>query len=33
MTQRWIEHFKNEGFAAIFADLNQEKGLVKELTR
>ena len=23
MTQRWIEHFKNEGFAAIFADLNR----------
>ena len=27
MTQRWIEHFKNEGFAAIFADLNQEKDI------
>ena len=27
MTQRWVEHFKNEGFAAIFADLNQEKDI------
>ena len=27
MTQRWIEHFKNGGFAAIFADLNQEKDI------
>lgn len=27
MTQRWVEHFKNKGFAAIFADLNQEKDI------
>ena len=25
MTAKWIEHFKNAGFEAIFADLNKEK--------
>ena len=27
MTKRWIEHFKNAGFEAIFADLNKEKDI------
>ena len=27
ITERWISHFKNEGFDAIFADLNKDKDI------